>query len=117
MSDWKAWHRGLPDPPGRAQFGLKLMRDALSESSRIYARGFLQSYGAAWNTVRGKKARKQRDDGEAVARQGEQAAKELAHALKETGEGGPAMLRRWLAPKMALFGESMKEFGAGFRQG
>ncbi len=118
---WKefvSWHRGLPDPPGKPQLTWALARRALRESNALYFAGLRTFYRSLFGDWRTSVAQQQKREDEAEReRASDAAAKALAEGARVAAADGPAAVRRWLAPRLALFSAALVEFGRGFREG
>jgi hypothetical protein len=116
-NEFASWHRGLPDPPGKPKLTLSLMRRALRESNALYFRTVREFYGGLFGIGRTAAADRLKKEAEETERASDAAAKALADGAAATAADGPAMLRRWLTPRIALFSGALVEFGRGFREG
>ncbi len=110
---WLSWHRGLPNPPGKPDFSLALVRRAFKENNAVYWKGLKSFYFGLIPLSKEKK----KSEVDIVERESTKAADELAAALNSSRAVGPAVFKKWMAERMALFSDVLIQFGTGFREG
>jgi hypothetical protein len=116
-NEFASWHRGIPNPPDKADLSWSHVRAAFRQANALYLTHLRAFYGGLFADWRAEaEARRAREAAE-VEREAEGAARALADGARATAAQGPAAFRRWIAPRLALFSGALIEFGRGFREG
>ena len=114
VADVRWWHRGLPDPDGRERRVGPAMREAMRRTIPMYWSGLRSFYGAPFrrNPPPATGTEAQRLEAEST-----RAARLAARAVRSSADNMPAVIRRWVTPRLAVLSEALIEFGRGYREG
>jgi hypothetical protein len=113
---WLSWHRGLPNPPGKPDFSVALLRRALKETNALYWRGLREFYGGLFARSKGAKSKEEEVE-RLREKEANKTADDLASAFNVSKTVGPDAIWKWASKRASMIAEVVGEFGAGFREG